>query len=210
MRERFLGRQTGFRSRERAVAAHRLAACRARRRWFARRRGGYDAGGVPGTGLVGFAAFVFDDVSASTSTIIVPPVIVGRRKGRAWITHITRVDEEADAGGTGSREGGAASATAAVAQPAASATPYGPHWSGTVGPGALDPDAHQAAVRRALDVIAAGGAEKVVVARDLVGTVPAGSDLRRLPRALSTGYPDCWTFAVDGLIGSSWPRFRHP
>ena len=44
---------------------------------------------------------------------------------------------------------------------------------------------------------------KVVVARDLVGTIPTGADLRRLARELSTGYPDCWTFAVDGLIGAS-------
>jgi menaquinone-specific isochorismate synthase len=52
-------------------------------------------------------------------------------------------------------------------------------------------------------VIAGGEAEKVVLARDLAGTVPAGSDLRRLVRALSSGYPDCWTFAVDGLVGAS-------
>ena len=44
---------------------------------------------------------------------------------------------------------------------------------------------------------------KVVLARDLVGSVPAGSDLRRLVRALASGYPDCWTYAVDGIIGAS-------
>ncbi len=42
-----------------------------------------------------------------------------------------------------------------------------------------------------------------MLARDIAGTVPAGSDLRRLVRSLLEGYPDCWVFAVDGLIGAS-------
>ena len=42
-----------------------------------------------------------------------------------------------------------------------------------------------------------------MLARDLVGTVPKGADLRRLARALAIGYPDCWTYAVDGIIGAS-------
>ena len=32
---------------------------------------------------------------------------------------------------------------------------------------------------------------------------PPGSDLRRLVRALASGYPDCWAYAVDGIIGAS-------
>ena len=58
-------------------------------------------------------------------------------------------------------------------------------------------------MRTALSAIAEGCYGKVVLARDLVGTVPAGSDLRRLVRALCTEYPDTWAFAVDGLIGAS-------
>lgn len=58
-------------------------------------------------------------------------------------------------------------------------------------------------MRRALARIADGDLSKVVLARDLTGSIPAGSDLRRLVRALSTGYPDTWAFAVDGLIGAS-------
>ncbi len=58
-------------------------------------------------------------------------------------------------------------------------------------------------MRQALERIAAGELSKVVLARDLTGSIPAGSDLRRLVRALSTGYPDTWAFAVDGLIGAS-------
>src|SRR5690606_39925573 len=69
--------------------------------------------------------------------------------------------------------------------------------------GAQTPEGYQASVHAALDRIGAGEVSKVVLARDLAGTIPAGSDLRRLVRALSTGYPDTWTFAVDGLIGAS-------
>ncbi len=139
---------------------------------------------LPGTGLVAFAALAFDDRSESSSILFVPSVIVGQRGGRSWITRISRAEHEL---------------------PTVPTKPlgYGPHWSATVGPGALDPSGYQQAVRGGLDAIASGEVSKVVLARDLVGTIPVGADLRRLARALSTGYPDCWTFAVDGLIGAS-------
>jgi len=44
---------------------------------------------------------------------------------------------------------------------------------------------------------------KVVLARELVGQLPDGADIRRMIDVLAVGYPDCWTFAVDGFIGSS-------
>lgn len=139
---------------------------------------------LPGSGLVGFGALAFDERSAATSILLVPQTVIGRRDGRSWITRIRHADD-AD--------------FAPVAEPAA----YGPHWAGRVGPGAQTPQGYQDAVRRALDEIADGAYSKVVLARDLTGTVPGHADLRRLVRALSTGYPDTWTFAVDGLIGAS-------
>lgn len=140
--------------------------------------------GLPGTGLVAFGAFAFDEASPAGGTLVVPSMIVGRRDGRAWLTRIATEDEPLPPGGP-------------------APLPYGPHWAGTVGPGAQTPQGYQEAVRRALSEIAAGAYGKVVMARDLRGTVPADADLRRLVRALSTGYPDTWTFAVDGLIGAS-------
>ena len=139
---------------------------------------------VPGTGLIGFGTFAFDDASERPSTLIVPSALVGWRGGRAWLTRIRVADTPAQ-----------------LAEPAP--VDLGGAWSATLGPGAMDPPAHEAAVRRALAVIEAGTAEKIVIARDLVGTVPAGADLRRLLRSLATDYPDTWTFAVDGLIGAS-------
>ncbi|WP_460796736.1 isochorismate synthase [Microbacterium sp. GXF0217] len=138
-----------------------------------------DAVDLPGTGLVAFGALTFDEDSDADSILIVPSIIIGKRQGRSWITRIGDLD-------------------APLAE-----TAYGPHWAGTVGPGAQTPEGYQASVGAALDRIAGGELSKVVLARDLAGTIPAGSDLRRLVRALSAGYPDTWTFAVDGLIGAS-------
>ncbi|KDA07029.1 isochorismate synthase [Microbacterium sp. CH12i] len=147
-----------------------------------------DPVGLPGTGLVGFGALTFDEDSAADSVLIVPSIILGKHRGRGWITRIATSGDD-------------------LAQDLPDATlescAYGPHWAGTLGPGAQTPEGYQDSVRAALGRISAGEVSKVVLARDLAGTIPAGSDLRRLVRALSTGYPDTWAFAVDGLIGAS-------
>lgn len=140
-----------------------------------------DAVRSAGTGLVALGAFPFDAHSSAAPILTVPSVIVGRRGGRSWVT------------------------TVSGASPAPIPTPvtYGPHWSATLGPGLLPPEAYQAAVSAALGAITHGDLHKVVLARDLVGSVPSGADLRRLVRALASAYPDTWVFAVDGLIGAS-------
>ena len=143
-----------------------------------------DPVGLPGTGLVAFGTLAFDERSSATSRLIIPQAVVGRHRGRSWVTRIRYADTTLD-------------------EPPIEATPYGPYWSATLGPGTLDPAGYQTAVRRAVDAIVQGELEKVVLARDLVGTIPAGADLRRLVRALADDYPDTWTFAVDGLIGAS-------
>jgi menaquinone-specific isochorismate synthase len=140
--------------------------------------------GLPGTGLVAFGALVFDERSSASSRLIVPQAVVGRHHGRSWVTRIRP-------------------ASAAREDPPVAPTPYGPYWSATLGPGTLNPAGYQAAVRQAVDAIVRGELDKVVLARDLVGTIPSGADLRRLVRALADDYPDTWTFAVDGLIGAS-------
>lgn len=139
--------------------------------------------GLPGTGLIAFGALTFDEDSSADSVLLVPSTVIGRHRGRSWLTRIRSSDSDASH----------------VADPQT----YGPHWAGTVGPGAQSPQGYQDSVRGALSRIADGELSKVVLARDLTGSIPAGSDLRRLVRALSSGYPDTWAFAVDGLIGAS-------
>lgn len=143
-----------------------------------------DQVGLPGTGLVAFGALAFDEKSAADSVLVIPSQVIGRHGDRFWRTTIRYAD-------------------APVPARVEPEHPYGPHWAGTVGPGAQSPQGYQDSVRQALGRIAQGELSKVVLARDLTGSIPAGSDLRRLVRALSTGYPDTWAFAVDGLIGAS-------
>ncbi len=138
---------------------------------------------LAGTGLVAFGTLAFDEGSTRRSILIVPSVIVGRRAGRAWVTTIGAVTD--------------------APHPLPQPRPYGPHWAGTLGPGEQTAGGYMESVRAALRAIAAGEVGKVVLARDLRGSVPSGADLRRLARALSQDYPDTWTFAVDGLIGAS-------
>nr|WP_201471224.1 chorismate-binding protein [Microbacterium hydrocarbonoxydans] len=160
---------------------------------------------LPGTGLVAFGALTFDEDSAADSVLIVPSLVIGRHRGRTWLTSIRRSSgSDSDSGsGSGSGSGSDSGSGSGSAQADAETAAYGPHWAGTVGPGEQSPQGYQDSVRQALDRIAAGELSKVVLARDLSGSIPAGSDLRRLVRALSTGYPDTWAFAVDGLIGAS-------
>ncbi|WP_251858563.1 isochorismate synthase MenF [Herbiconiux sp. L3-i23] len=138
---------------------------------------------LPGTGLVAFGSFAFSPTSSTLSTLIVPRIIFGRRGGRAWLTRITVVGET-PAGSPALAEPGTA--------PAIRFTP-----------GRMAESAYSAAVAQAVREIEAGRVEKVVLARDLRGELPTSFDLRTPLERLATSYPDCWTFAVDGLIGSS-------
>jgi menaquinone-specific isochorismate synthase len=135
--------------------------------------------GLPGTGLVALGSFAFSEHSVATSVLIVPAVVVGRRDGVTWITRINT--------------------DAPVPRP----HPFGPEYRISLLPGAMTADAFVAAVDSALDRIHAGDVRKVVLARDLVGHLPEGADLRLVLASLSLGYPDCFTFAVNGFVGSS-------
>ncbi|WP_374008562.1 isochorismate synthase MenF [Leifsonia sp. LS-T14] len=143
-----------------------------------------DAVRTPGTGLVAFGTFAFDDESTATSTLIVPEVVIGRRGGRSWITRIRRA-------------GDAPSASLPVP------TPFGDEYRLSLLPGELAEDGYRSAVAAAVERIREDDLSKVVLARDLRGHLPQESDVRRALVDLALGYPDCWTFAVDGLVGSS-------
>jgi menaquinone-specific isochorismate synthase len=137
-----------------------------------------------GTGLLAFGTFAFDDTSSQTSVLIVPEVIVGREDGQCWVTRIWPT--------------GQAAPEIPLVQ-----HPLGDEYRISLLPGALTPAGYREAVEAAVARIAGQDLSKVVLARDLVGRLPAESDLRRLLTELALGYPDCWTYAVDGLVGSS-------
>jgi menaquinone-specific isochorismate synthase len=138
-----------------------------------------DEVGLPGCGPVVFGSFAFDG-ETGTSVLIVPEVVVGTRDGRSWLTTVGTA-----AGALGPR-------------PAARA-PGVVGWS----QGALSDARWMGAVGEAIDRIGAGEVEKVVLARDVLAHTADPLDPRWPLGRLASTYPSCWTFAVDGLLGST-------
>ncbi|MET9608243.1 isochorismate synthase [Streptomyces sp. NPDC006512] len=131
----------------------------------------------PGSGPVAFGSFTF--AAAGTSALVVPRVLVGRRDGVSWMTTV-----------------GTPPGPVPRQQPAPmprATWPHDPtaraHWQHAVGE----------AVRRIRD----GEARKIVLARQTIAELSHAADPRTLASTLSDRYPDCFTFAVDGLTGAT-------
>jgi menaquinone-specific isochorismate synthase len=139
----------------------------------------YDDVGAVGSGPVAFASFAFADDSTEASVVVVPEVVLGRRDGHAWLTTI----------GTPSRLSSPQPVTAPTRLRYA-------HGEASV-------TAYRAAVAEAVRRIAAGDVAKVVLAHDLVALADGPIDVRFVLAGLADRYPDCWTFAVDGLVGAT-------
>lgn len=137
----------------------------------------------PGTGPVAFVSVAFAD-HPGHSALIVPRVVVGQRDGVRWITSIGDGEEEA-------------TPRSAVRSP------------GTVryGDGQLSATGYRAAVSEAVRRLNHGTGDdridKVVLSHDLIATTTDPLDARFLLRNLADRYPNCWTFAVDGLVGAT-------
>ena len=147
---------------------------------------------VPGSGLVAFGSFAFSPDSASASGLSVPRIVIGRRDGLAWVTHVMVEDEAPPAGHPAellARSNPDLGRLDPLVQ--SDGTVRAEEWPGVV----------SAAVTR----IEAGEVDKVVLARDVVvrhrdgGTVRMAPVLERLERR----YGATWTFAVDGLVGAT-------
>ncbi|GAA1954498.1 isochorismate synthase [Agromyces allii] len=159
-----------------------------------------DRVGLPGTGLVAFGAFAFADESESTSVLIVPELVLGRRDGRAWVTRIALVEApDAEPADGDARADAAASESLEIPEPA----PRRRVPRVTFAPGAVPPERYEAAVAEAVRRIDGGELAKVVLARELVGELHEEDGLRATIHRLAEDYPDTWVFAVDGLIGAS-------
>ena len=137
-----------------------------------------DAVGLPGTGLVAFGSFAFDETAAS-SVLVIPEVLVGRRRGTTWITTV----------GTAT-----ARTTPTVPRPA-----VGVRFAD----GSRTPPEWMSAVADAVRRIERGEVGKVVLARDLVAQLDEPLDPRYPLTRLAATYPACWTFLVDGLLGAT-------
>ncbi|GAA4418226.1 chorismate-binding protein [Georgenia halophila] len=145
---------------------------------------------VPGTGPVAFGSFAFSPASPSGGVLVVPEVVVGRRDGRAWMTIVSASENTPD---------NDAATPPTLPEPEPVTAP----GSVTYTDGALDAEDWVRAVAAVIDRIATGEVSKVVMARDVLARTEHQVDVRHLLRRLTAGYEWCWTFSVDGLVGST-------
>lgn len=131
-----------------------------------------------GTGPLAFGSFSFSE--NETSVLIIPEVIIGRRKNQSWITTI---GQERDI----------------VIEPYLESKNYTVSW----GEGSRSAVSWQGAVANAVRRIQAGELDKVVLARDIQAVASKQIDTRRLMAKLAENYPKTWVFAVDDLLGAT-------
>jgi menaquinone-specific isochorismate synthase len=144
---------------------------------------------LPGTGLVAFGSIAFAADSAATSVLIVPKILLGVRDGRAWLTS---VETEANT-----------ASTEVVEDFWLNDAEYGSNPPVQFGSGAQTSEGFKRSVEDAVAAISRGELKKVVLARDLVGAMPEGFDIRASLTKLASRFPTCWVYSVDGLFGAS-------
>lgn len=155
----------------------------------------------PGTGPVAFGSFAFSKASAHESRLIVPEIVVGLRDGKAWLTQLTFDDGDLT-------KAGARAAldrwlgTPGVVPSTDTGTDPAPVQA-TLTTGSLSEADWMAAVAAGVAEIRTGALEKLVLARDVVATVPAGVNAAEILRQLAVRYRECWTYGVDGLVGAT-------
>jgi menaquinone-specific isochorismate synthase len=143
----------------------------------------------PGTGPVAFGSFTFDPTSDG-SVLVIPRVVLGRTNGAGWLTTIGTAAQPAPAAGQ---------ILAGPHGPAPPVMPTGVRWAD----GSLTTPQWERAVATAVAAIGSGSLRKVVLAMELNATAAADIDPRVLLSRLAGRYPDCYTFACDGLLGAT-------
>ncbi len=155
----------------------------------------------PGTGPVAFGSFAFSKTSAHASRLIVPEIVVGLRDGKAWLTQLTF--DDADLTEAGARAALERWLGAPVVVPATDAGADAAPVEATLSTGSLSEADWMTAVAAGVAEIRTGALEKLVLARDIVATVPAGVSAAEILRQLAVRYRECWTYGVDGLVGAT-------
>lgn len=150
---------------------------------------------VPGSGLAAFGSFAFSKRSPFLSRVVVPEIIVGSRNGTAWVTQTT-LDPDAAL----DRESVVAALAGYLEEISADSLSDG---NDTIQPGVLSESEWKNAVARSVAHIAAGELSKIVLARDIVASLSSPVATAQVLRELALRYESCWTYSVDGLIGST-------
>ncbi|MBT8159169.1 MULTISPECIES: isochorismate synthase MenF [Arthrobacter] len=162
---------------------------------------------LPGTGPVAFGSFAFSRTSAFESRLILPEIVVGIRDGRSWLTQLTFDDGDLTEEGALAALAGWLS-RADRERPAAGGSDVGRssfdvNGKVTLESGSLTEAAWKQAVADGVAEIRTGKLEKLVLARDVVATLPDGVNAAHVLRELARSYRECWTYGVDGLVGAT-------
>ncbi len=161
-----------------------------------------EVSGVAGSGPIAFGSFSFDPGNTSgTSRLVVPRVVLGRRDGSSWLTVLSEAPDPL-AEPSSLVELVEAPAPPLVELVETPAPPVAPRDVQVIADTA-DEDRWRRRVAEAVRRIESNGLEKVVLARAVTATASEPIDVRHLVGTLSEGYPSCWTFSVDGLVGAS-------
>ena len=112
-----------------------------------------------------------------------PRTVVSVHDGHAWVTEISTEKLAVDPRLPARQERGT--------------------WSGAKLATSAADEAYLAGVRGATELIERGELEKIVMARRVTGAINATDDVRVALARLAERYTDCWTYAVDGMIGAS-------
>ena len=139
---------------------------------------------------IAFASFAFDK-DPGNSVLVIPEVAISRNQTGTKLT-VTSYRSISDAQ--------VASVVNEVNRPRVVAQGIN---NVTWLPGSRPVSEWQSAVDTAVARINAGELDKVVLARDIVAQLDAPIHLGALLIRLNESFPECWTFCVDGLVGST-------
>ncbi len=155
---------------------------------------------VRGSGPIAFGSFTFD-ASSDGSVLVVPRTVLGRDgRGHAWLTTISSGGRPPQ---TPPILGGNRSPQTPSAPPDPPWAPEGDREVLRWRDGSLTGPQWERAVADAVAAIKQGSLSKVVLARDIFATATEPIDARVVLRRLANRYPDCFTFACDGLVGAT-------
>ena len=136
---------------------------------------------LSGAGLVSFGSIAFSDLSQTTSVLVIPQVVIGKSQDSLWLTTINIAETD------GLKLISLASTFS----------------SASFEPGQITTDQYKLNVDKALEEIASGRIEKVVLARDLKATVPKDFNINPALRKLEKKFDSCYIYSVAGLFGAS-------
>src|SRR5918912_560672 len=155
---------------------------------------------APAAGPVWIGGFAFADEGAGApewgalppALLTLPEVALARRGGEAWLTATVAVAGDADPdallAGVEERLGELRPARMPLLDP-------DPAQAARVG-GAAPPEHFESAVARAVERIAAGEVEKVVLAREVRVHAPRPADPEAVYDGLRAGFPSCYCYLV--------------